>query len=232
MMMGTEVIACSRVHVLAIIVAVILMVSAPIAWLATPPALAVEDGRSAATEEGASGGGAGSAGSASVQDGAEVESDAESDSDDDDIVEPVATECTVAELIAVEEDLDGAVVRVTGEVVGEAIDAGDGEHTWIAISADGVSMSVWMTTADAETIQHYGDYDEIGDTITVEGIYHMDCSAHDGDLDIHVTSMTLDDEGSASVAELDVGKLRVAIVIVAVGLVLGFVYWRLSERQR
>lgn len=144
----------------------------------------------------------------------------------------VATECTVAELAAVYEDMDGAVVKVTGEVVGEAIPADDGEHTWISISQDGTAMSVYMSDADAETIQHFGSYGEIGDTITVEGIYHVDCSSHDGDLDIHVTSMTLDDEGSASVAEIDTTRLYVAVAVVAVGLALGFVYWRLKERQR
>lgn len=138
---------------------------------------------------------------------------------------------TIADLLNVDEGMDNKIVSITGEVVGEATIADD-SHQWVTVSQDGSAISVYMTEHDANKIQHFGRYGEIGDIIAVVGTFHVDCVEHVGDIDIHANSVEITTGGSAAVHEIDTLKLYVAIGIAGLGLVLGVVYWRLSERLR
>ncbi len=138
---------------------------------------------------------------------------------------------SIRDLINVDENMDGKMVIVTGEVVGEAIVA-DSEHRWISISQDGSAIGIYMSVAEADNIQHYGRYGEIGDIITVSGTFHVDCPEHDGDIDVHAASVEMTTDGSAAVHEIDTFKFFVAIAILVLGLSLGVLYWRLTERLR
>ncbi|MGI6216147.1 MAG: hypothetical protein ACOYIK_00900 [Coriobacteriales bacterium] len=126
---------------------------------------------------------------------------------------------------------DNLTVSVSGEVVGEIINA-DSSHKWIALSQDGETVSVYVRNSDAEQIQHLGKYGETGDTVTVTGTFHLDCSAHQGDMDIHAVSFKIVSSGGATMEEPDIAKLRIAVILLVVGLAVGFTYWRLRERMR
>ncbi len=137
----------------------------------------------------------------------------------------------IADLLNVDEGMDNKIVTINGEVVGEATIADD-THQWVTVSQDGSAISVYMNEHDANQIQHFGRYGEIGDIIAVIGTFHVDCEEHVGDIDIHANSVEIITGGSATVHEIDTLKLYIALGIAGLGVLLGIIYWRLSERLR
>ncbi len=137
----------------------------------------------------------------------------------------------ISDLLNADEGMDGKVVMVAGEVVGEPIIADD-SHSWVTISQDGSAISVYMDGQDAGRVQHFGKYGEIGDIVKVVGTFHVDCVEHVGDIDVHASSVEVTSGGSAAVHEIDSFKLYMAIGVLSSGLILGVAYWRLTERQR
>ena len=143
-----------------------------------------------------------------------------------------AVECSVADLTTISDaTINGLAVVIIAEAVGDPVNADD-QHTWVSFEQDGSTINVYMTDEDAALIQHYGGYSQTGDTLRIVGTYSADCPTHEGDLDIHCTNAIVVSNGSAIVAEVNPVKLYVAGILVAVGVALGVIYWRLRERMR
>ena len=143
-----------------------------------------------------------------------------------------AVECSVTDLTTIgDATINGLAVVIIAEAVGDPVNADD-QHTWVSFEQEGSTINVYMTDADAALIQHYGGYSQTGDTLRIVGTYSADCPTHEGDLDIHCTNAIVVNNGSAIVAEVNPVKLYVAGILVAVGVALGVIYWRLRERMR
>ena len=140
-------------------------------------------------------------------------------------------EATIADLVNADISLNATTVRFTGEVVAAPVIA-DAEHTWITVSAGGEAISVYMRNSAAEEIKHFGSYDETGDLLDISGTFYLDCETHEGDVDVHAIAVSVIAEGAERHHEPNMGNLYVAVGLVAAGLIAGFIYWRLRERQR
>ena len=140
-------------------------------------------------------------------------------------------EATIADLVNADISLNASTVRFTGEVVAAPVIA-DAEHTWITVSAGGEAISVYMRNSAAEEIKHFGSYDETGDLLDISGTFYLDCETHEGDVDVHAIAVSVIAEGAERHHEPNMGNLYAAAGLVVAGLVAGFVYWRLRERQR
>jgi len=140
-------------------------------------------------------------------------------------------EVDVARLVAGDIDLNGETVTFTGEVVGEPIVADRG-HLWLQVDDGGVGIAVFLRDSLAEQIVYYGGYDFTGDTISITGIYHFDCAAHQGDLDVHAVKIDVVKSGAPIEHGNGLDRLWPAVIIVVAGGIAGIVYWRLRERMR
>ena len=105
-------------------------------------------------------------------------------------------ELTVSELLESTDRLDGESVKFTGEVVGSLVRASDGQ-VWANVLQGGETIGVLLDADDAEAIDACGSYGVRGTMIVVRGEYHLACSEHACEMEVHATGVTVKQEGHA-----------------------------------
>ncbi len=151
------------------------------------------------------------------------------DTDDSDVV----VETRVGVLTRVNRALDGGVVRVQGEAVGDKLAAGDG-GMWVNIlGSSGASMGVHMSAEQAESITRLGDYNNSGTVVLVTGVYSVACHEHQGELDLHAQSVEVVDAGGAIEHVVDPKHGVGAIAVCLAGMcLLGLFCWLRLRKGR
>ncbi|MEW6222675.1 MAG: hypothetical protein AB1476_05155 [Candidatus Hadarchaeota archaeon] len=95
---------------------------------------------------------------------------------------------TGRELIENSRGFDGKRVTLQGEVIGVLIKE---NYAWINIWDNGFAIGIWSSAANAKSVSFVGDYTHVGDTVLVDGIFHMVCPEHGGDIDIHAENFAI-----------------------------------------
>lgn len=142
---------------------------------------------------------------------------------------PVLT--TIGELTSAGDSLDGLDVSVQGEAVGDIINAEPG-YKWITLLDAGASMSVRVKDGDAAKIKYLGRHESQGTRVKVTGAFEVDCTAHDGLIDMHATSLTVLDEGYKIERAFDSNKILIGLGLLFLGVGIFVLHWRLRERTR
>lgn len=124
--------------------------------------------------------------------------------------------------LALSGDRDAVDIMVTGEAIGDVLSAPDGQR-WVNILGEGVAVGLVVDAADAEKIPLLGRYGVRGATVRAQGTLHRACAEHGGDLDIHVATFEVFDEGETLERPLHPRKLGLAGAAIFVALAL---YWR------
>lgn len=131
--------------------------------------------------------------------------------------EPRAVSST--EMIEQAAALDGQEVSYTGEAVGELMVRGD--YSWINASDGANAIGLWIGTDMARQVKTLGSYRYTGDRITVIGTYHRACPEHGGDIDIHVSELTVVAPGTATKHVVERDRLWLVVLLVLLALCLG-----------
>lgn len=141
---------------------------------------------------------------------------------------------SITDLSTADAYYDKQTVQVTGEVVGDRIDAGDDHHCWITLASasDASTVSVYMTNESASKIDLYGAYDRKGTTLQVRGTFQLACSTHDGVSDLHAQVVSVTEKGKATPDEFEFEAFIPGLVTIMIGLVMMAVFYLLRERQR
>lgn len=142
---------------------------------------------------------------------------------------------SIAALAGADSYYDGQEVQITGEAVGEAIRvAGNDDYFWVVLAApeDNASIVTFMRATDVRKIDSYGAYGKTGSTLKVRGTFNLVCKEHEGESDLHVTSVTVVEAGREHPDVLNPRAFIPGAVLTFIGLVLMVVVWRLRERQR
>lgn len=129
-------------------------------------------------------------------------------------------ESTVEELQSATSRMDGDYVKITGEVVGYAVKADD-KHVWLNLQGEsGSVISVLATNRAASQITQYGCYEATGDRIAVSGIYNQACGRHAGELEVHATSVDVEQAGTAIEHEGDYFYGSVGTLMLLISFIL------------
>lgn len=145
--------------------------------------------------------------------------------------ENVVIDTRIDVLVGANQALDGSQVRFEGEAVGEPVDAGGGRK-WVSFNnASGDAVSVLMSDDLAAKIQHYGDHQEEGAEAIVTGTYHVACSDHQGELEVHADGLTITDEGEALTYQVDHNLLSTAIMMLVMGCLFLLTFVLLRRRS-
>ena len=94
----------------------------------------------------------------------------------------------VPDLVALPPEADGALVRIQGEAIGEALRAGE-QRVWLNVLDGGTAVGVIVTRSQASAVDGYGDWDRTGTTIEIVGTLNLACDEHEGDLDVHAKEL-------------------------------------------
>ena len=125
---------------------------------------------------------------------------------------------------------DGQTVTVEGEAIGEELERG--EYSWVNISDGTNAIGIWMKKTDADSIEHFGDYKHVGDTLRVTGIFSRDCDEHGGDVDIHCTSLTIVKSGHSVSSTVAQEKIIIAAILTFFAVLLAYFYRRESKKRK
>ncbi|MCI8468148.1 MAG: hydrolase [Eggerthellaceae bacterium] len=143
---------------------------------------------------------------------------------------------SIADLYSADSYLNNQTVQVTGEVVGDRINAEfDDANCWIALQAvDGSNsdIPVFMTKVASKAIDRYGAYGVRGTTLQVRGTFHLSCPEHDGLTDLHADHVSVVARGETLRDPLDPAAFIPGAVMVVLGLGLILVFYRLRESRR
>ena len=132
-----------------------------------------------------------------------------------------------AEVVAIDRALDGSVVIVEGEAIGEHLRARGGGR-WVNILGDEVGLGIWVTDEMAEGIEHFGDHRYDGDIVRVVGTVNIACEQHAGEFDVHAESFAVIASGGPREMEIQPVKGFIG----AAGMVIAFFLWQLYRRRR
>lgn len=137
---------------------------------------------------------------------------------------------SVPGLITIDRELDGAMVRFTGEAIGEDLHA-DADHRWVNVLSEGTAVGVYVTNEQAAQIEVYGDYGSQGAIVEVVGNVNVGCDQHAGEFDVHATEFTVISPGATVEHPVVPAKAVAAGIALALALLEARLYRRMLDRR-
>ncbi len=122
-------------------------------------------------------------------------------------------------------------VVFTGEATGSPIIA-DANHVWVNVKNGGAMVGVYMDAQLAEQITHYARYEHTGDMITVQGVYHLACADHNGELEVHAESIEVNAQGESWASTVSPAMYVFGILFIVLGFALTLLRQTLHGRMR
>ncbi len=145
-----------------------------------------------------------------------------------------AEKVSVKELTETPEDFDGQTVTIEGEVIGDLMRRGD--VTWITVNDDpyvtlqaqeerlragfNIGIGVWLPTAEANKVKVLGGYKNVGDRVSVTGVFHRADPEHGGDTDIAGDTLVVLEPGQAVSHPMSTVRWTVVGALAILALVL------------
>ena len=164
------------------------------------------------------------------------------DEDDSNLINPQQRpdssfiyDSSIVDLSNADSYYDKQTVQITGEVVGDIIDARDG-MVWVTLSevsnSSNASVAVLMTRESASHIDTLGRYGATGTMLQVRGVFHLACPEDQGLSDVHATSVAVVAKGAHHANEFRPEAFAVGAALTAIGFALMGLFRYLRERQR
>lgn len=142
---------------------------------------------------------------------------------------PLGRAETLRDLIDDPVAYDGRQVKFRGEVIGVMV---RGEHAWVNVFDNGFAIGVWCQAEEAGLISFVGDYTHRGDIVEVVGIYHMACTEHGGDTDIHALSLQVLEKGYQIERPLNMTLLLLSVAISMAAVILSYYLWHIRKEMK
>lgn len=121
-------------------------------------------------------------------------------------------------LVEEAKELDGQMVTIQGEAIGEPMIRGN--NAWVNINDGTNAVGVWLSRDDAYKIMNYGNYKTKGDMVKITGIFYRDCREHGGEPDLHGMQVQIVTTGYAVQENVSTGKVISATLLSVVSLIL------------
>jgi hypothetical protein len=131
---------------------------------------------------------------------------------------------------------DNRRVSFTGEVAGDNITANtSGSYRWIMLLGTEentrANITLYISEADAAQIDTYGAYNITGTILQVVGTYHLACSEHDGQSDVHAETVEVVQKGKHSQDEFNLLLFIVGSSAVIGGLLIMAAFYYIRRKQ-
>lgn len=141
---------------------------------------------------------------------------------------------TLADLATADSYLNAQTVQVVGEVIGDCINGEfDPAHCWIVLSdSAGNTVQVQIPMESKDMIDTFGRYGQTGTIFQVRGTFNLACSDHQGLTDIHSDHEAVVSKGVIHRDQFVLEDFAPGAILVGIGLLILFVYWRMRERMR
>lgn len=142
-----------------------------------------------------------------------------------------AATMSINDLIEATTLYDGQTITIEAELIGEALDRG--EYSWLNVNDGTNAIGIWVNNSQIESLVFFGDYDTIGDTVAITGVFHQSCPEHGGDVDIHAESISVIHSGFRVEHPLSVSKLIWGVSLLGAAALCGFYYlWTRPQKLK
>lgn len=132
--------------------------------------------------------------------------------------------------------LNNQIVQVTGEVVGDRINAEfNPGFCWIVLQGNDKGRSevpVFIAKDATDGIDTYGAYGRRGTMLQIRGIFYLSCPEHQGLTDLHADTVSVVEKGSVTEQVFDIGAFLPGLGLVVLGTIMILVFHRMREGQR
>ena len=136
----------------------------------------------------------------------------------------------IGELVANARAMDGQVMRIMGEAVGDLMVRGD--HAWVNIlDASGTAIGVFLAKEEALKVKNLGKYRQKGDIVDLQGVFNDSCDVHDGEPDVHAGSIAVVERGYPVSYPIEVSRIVFGGVILALAGAAGLAVHRRTSRS-
>ncbi len=125
--------------------------------------------------------------------------------------------------------ISGLEVIIEGEAIGEELSRGN--YSWININDGSNAIGVWISNEEADKINSYGNYKNIGDTVKIKGIFYRACKEHGGEADLHAISIEGVKSGHPVDRPLSIPKMIAAAVLSGAALLLFTAYQKIKANR-
>ena len=134
-----------------------------------------------------------------------------------------AAESSFLRGLASSSDLDGEIIEVTGEAIGEVIKGDKG--FWINIKSDDMNIGIFSPQPkEFNKIKYWGSYGQVGDTVKIRGTFYKNCPQHQIS-DIHLDELVVINKGHKVETPVSPKKVRLAVVLFAIFVFTAIVYF-------
>ena len=140
-------------------------------------------------------------------------------------------ETEIPDLLSASYRLDQKNIRFTGKAVGQPIYADEG-HVWVNIKAQRRCIGVYMSNELAKQISYFTNYNNVGDTIVLEGVFNRACIDHSNELEVHATNLRIEYAGSSVSHPIQKGLIISACVFFILGMILVIVRSIVFHKKR
>ena len=125
----------------------------------------------------------------------------------------------IKDLLSASYRLDKKSIKFIGKVVGQPIYADD-DHVWVNVKEQRRCIGVYMSNELASKISYFTNYNNVGDTIILEGVFMRACKDHANELEVHATNLTIEDAGAPITYAIQNEWIILACVLFALGVIL------------
>lgn len=136
---------------------------------------------------------------------------------------------TVRSLISNPDFFDGKFISVKGELIGDIFDGKNG--FWVNMLDSGIAIGIWLPESEKEKIKFLGMYGVEGDFVNIKGVFYQRCIQHNGDMDIHATSLEILKRGTLKQEEISIEKVIFAFSLGIVSLAAIGILHLLSRKE-
>jgi len=128
------------------------------------------------------------------------------------------------------ESYNNQSVTIEGEAIGEVLERGD--YAWVNVNDGTNAIGIWMKASDVKTIEYFGDYKHIGDTLRITGLFSRNCTEHGGDVDIHCTTIDIVKTGNAVQDGISATKIALAAILFCAAVLMALIYYRTIKKNK
>jgi hypothetical protein len=125
---------------------------------------------------------------------------------------------------------DGKTVSFQGEVLQGLMVRDDG--TWMNLSdGNNTAMGVFAPKdVTMPAISHTEDYRTTGDVVVITGVFHRACAQHEGETDIHATTVTVVKPGAPKENPVHIDRVIWFLVLLGLLAIVLWLYYRKPTR--
>ncbi len=124
---------------------------------------------------------------------------------------------SINDLIEHSLSLDHQSVTLEAEVIGEVLERGD--HAWVNVNDGTNAIGIYLRLDQTTQLKVFGDYFNVGDKVSIQGVFERSCIEHGGEMDVHAITIHVIKAGHPITHTISAWKFVSSIILLSIALI-------------